>query len=286
MRGLSTALVLLGICVGAAPSLRATTAFYTAVTSGPCQTGNAGQGTDANTRCFVDPMGPFTVMASAWSTTGGSGGHTGTLQTAALGLYTSATPAYGLGVCNDYERSGASTNGTTCTSGGSSPEHPIDNSVNYDFVLLTLSQPAVTSLSFQLSTFGQTKDTDLTYFIGNCSGVCNPVNKTVNGGTTVAGLFSAGEYATGTVPGPTVNTNTNGLVAVDLSSVLGNVQGGVNWILIGAATNSSNDYFKLTSMSFTTGAYTPEPATFGLAGAALAAMGLLRARKKKRSEIV
>ena len=105
----------------------------------------------------------------------------------------------------------------------------------------------------------------------------------------MAGLFSAGKYATGTVPGPTVNTNVNGLVTVNLTSALSDVQGGVNWILIGASTShysGSNDYFKLKSMSFTTGAATPEPATFGLAGAALAAMGLLRARKKKRSAIV
>ena len=67
----------------------------------------------------------------------------------------------------------------------------------------------------------------------------------------MAGLFSAGKYATGTISGPTVNTNVTGTRRhVDLTSYLGGVQGGVNWILVGAATNSSNDYFKLTAYEF------------------------------------
>ena len=58
-----------------------------------CVTGSAsGQGSDGNSRCFKDSgyngtTNTFTVMATAWGTTGGSGGFTGSLANAALGLW-------------------------------------------------------------------------------------------------------------------------------------------------------------------------------------------------------
>ena len=286
MKALSTTLLLLGLCVGLAPSLRATTSFTTTVTSGPCQTGAQGQGSNGNTRCFIDSSNSsFTVMATAWSTTGGSGGLTGTLQSAALGEY-GAPLDYGLGVCNQAEWTAYS----TCSSSGASPEHPIDNNGNVDFVLLQFSQP-ISSISLTLSPFGQSEDMDATYISGLCSGSCTTANflSALTGGTILPTQTSLdGIQGAGTSNVFLSNFYTATKSTLDVSTGNLNLSGNVNWILIGASTSNDayNDFFKLKSMDFTVGSTTPEPATFVLAGSALLGLGLLRARKKKRSEIV
>ena len=92
---------------------------------------------------------------------------------------------------------------------------PLTTSQNYDFVLLQFSQPAVTSLSFQLSTFNTTKDTDLTFFVGNCSGVCSsaqsqPVTGSHRGGSTLSVPGKCAPRARFQVR-PSIRTSTIGL---------------------------------------------------------------------------
>lgn len=246
-------LFLLGICAVVAPSLHAAISFA----------GSGGVGTDGNILTFNS--GTFVVTASAWATTGNSGT---TLATAALGQWN----PYGLGVCNDSERA----SGSTCST--SPPEHAVGNNGAFDFILLTFSQP-VYGLSFTLSTFNSSQDTDVSYFVGKCASVPNGSVNCSPTGDTLASLTVANNIA-GLANVQTRNDLTGGttdrVVNLDLS---GTGTGGVNWVLIGATTLSgytTNDYFKLQSMSYTT---TPEPATFGLAGAALLGIGLLRRKK-------
>lgn len=248
MRVAGSALLLLGLCLGPAPALRATAVF----------SGAGGKGTIGNSLTFNG--GDFFVAGSAWSLSNLN--TTTTFAQAALGQWSP-----GLGVCDSGEFAGCS-----------SPNHAVDNSGYKDFVLLQTNQ-LLSSIQLVLSPFGQNRDTDVTYFVGNCTGACSPL------GLTTANLNSL--FSPGTFSGP-INSFDSGApnsatrtVNLNLSGVTG---GSVNWILIGATTanylgdsryKQYNDYFKIYSIG------TPEPATFGLAGAALLAMGLLGARKKR-----
>ena len=264
MRALGSAVMLLGVCVGVAPALRAATSFNFSDAMH-----NAGVGTIGNSLTFSPGI---TVTANAWSTTGTSDA----LAQAALGQYYSSSQPLGLGVCasTDYV-SGA------CTS----PQHAADNVGDYDFILLTFSQPLYLA-QFTLDVFGQTHDTDVTYFAGNCvsASLCSPssfpsgltTTTLLNTGSATFGgnatLFKSGSYVTGSPAGPTLTGTQTTIVNLTLNS-----NQPVNWILFGASTSGGNDdYFKINSMTYST---TPEPATFGLAGIALAALGYLRRRK-------
>lgn len=269
MRALSSTLWLLGLCIGLAPSLRATTSFNFS-----SSTQNAGVGSIGNSLTFT-PGAAFTVFASAWSTTGASNA----LAPAALGQYYSSTIPFGLGVCASTDYSGSP---SRCTS----PQHAIDNVGSIDFVLLTFSQPLY-SASFTLDVFNSISpghDTDVTYFAGECPLVngCSPSGLTVTGGSptlnnSVFGANSA-SFVTASPLGPTLTGTATTLVSIDL-----NADHPVNWILIGASTNgSANDYFKINGMTFSD---VPEPATFGMAGVALLGLGLLRARKKRSADV-
>jgi len=247
VRAISSTLLLLGLCL-AAPSLRASISFG----------GSGGQGTVGNSLSFSGTG--LNVTAYAFSTTGTSS----TLATAALGQY-----SYGLGDCNTVEIA------ATCTS----PNHAIDNSGNVDFVLLQFSVP-LSSISLTLSPFGTTEDMDATYFTGNCTGTCTPASF-LTGILGKADTLSSLQTITG-VTGVTTGSYASPTSSLDQTFTL-STSGSVNWVLIGASTASNYggdgvaDYFKLESLGYTTGV--PEPATFGLAGAALAAFGLLRRKK-------
>ncbi|MBZ5676544.1 MAG: PEP-CTERM sorting domain-containing protein [Acidobacteriia bacterium] len=263
MRALSTTL-LLGLCIGLAPSLHASVSFAT------------GNGT-VNGSSIVFNGGTFTATATAFSTTGNSNT---TLATATLGQYT-----YGLGVCNSNENAGG------CTTSGP-PEHAVSNQTdtgvfpnvqNFDFVLLQFSVP-LSSIQLTLSPFGTTEDMDATYFTGNCTGTCTATNFRTNIiGKTDTTSVSTGLAAITGVSGVSTGSFTSPTTNISQSFTLNNA-GPVNWVLIGASTaanyggNGVADYFKLYSMDGSTGV--PEPATFGMAGAALAALGLLRRRKR------
>jgi hypothetical protein len=275
VRSISGTLLALGLCI-AAPSLRASISFGTGATNTPGSIGNS----------LVFSGTGLNVTAYAFSTTHNSNT---TLDQAAVGWWSP-----GLGVCNTNEFVG------TCLTSGP-PEHAIGNELdtgvtpnvqNFDFILLQFSVP-LTSVSLTLDPFG-THDMDATYFAGNCASTlgCTPANfltNIINKADTQAGLqaITGGTLITnpviaGSFTGCGVSCSTQ-----QTFSISGIPSSGVNWVLIGASTaanyggDGNPDYFKLNAMNYST---VPEPATFGLAGAALAAIGLLR--RKKRSAIV
>ncbi len=146
-------------------------------------------------------------------------------------------------------------------------------------MLLTFSQP-LSSVQVVLDRFGSSYDMDATYFVGNCTGTCSP------GGVTQANLstlFTAGNFS-GPINNAVTPTTNQRTINLDLSGLTG---GNANWVLIGAsdsvARDYHTDYFKLYSVDGSTGV--PEPATFGMAGAALLGLGLLRARKKLSASV-
>ena len=239
---------MLALCLSAAPSLRATVSF----------SGNTTPSAGTTTLGpFADSGGLFTVTASGFAILNLD--LTNKFSVAELGQYSP-----GMGVCNTNEQ-------TSCTA----PEHAIDNNGSFDFILLTFNKP-LTSIQLTLDRFGTSNDMDATYFVGNCASTCNPGLVTQ---ANLSTLFSAGKFSGPINSAITPSTNQR-TINLDFSGVTG---GAVNWVLIGASDSASRDgnldYFKLNSLVGTTGA--PEPATFGLAGAALAAIGFLRIRKKR-----
>jgi hypothetical protein len=249
VRALST-LLLLGLCVGVAPSLRASVSFASAGT--PC-TGGV---------CFTS--GAFTVTAGAWATSSLNNAGS-TLTAATLGQYS----GLGLGVCDNAENA--------AFRGCQTPQHSIDdNGGYYDFVLLTFSQP-VTSITLTLNPFGRINDgMDTTYITGLCTpspSSCSPSGQSLATLDAMSGFTLAN--------GPSLNS---GNPASDQSFTI-TPGGSVNWLLIGANTSETSNYFKLEQMSYTLGSTVPEPATFGMAGAALLGLGLLRAKKKRSATV-
>ncbi|MBZ5634440.1 MAG: hypothetical protein LAO55_15060 [Acidobacteriia bacterium] len=249
MRVAGSALLLLGLCLGPAPTLRATTVF----------SGAGGKGTIGNSLSFNGS--DFLITASAWSLSNLD--TSTTFAQAALGQWSA-----GLAVCDSGEFASCS-----------SPNHAVDNSGYKDFVLLQTNR-ALSSIQLVLSPFGQGRDTDITYFVGNCTGTCSPLGMTA---ANLQTLFTPGHFIgpVNSFDGSGANSATG---TVNLN--LGVTGSSVNWILISATTASYlgdsrysqyNDYFKINGVG------TPEPATFGLAGAALLAMGLLGVRKKRSS---
>jgi len=167
-----------------------------------------------------------------------------TFQTGALGQYS----GLGLGDCNQDE----------LAVGCSAPQHEVDDNGQDDFVLFTFSTP-VTSVTITIDPVCDC-DTNASYYVGKG---LNPL------GDTLAQL--------GTV------TNSNQISPdVTRSITLSGLGTGVTSILFGASTSGTDNYFKIESLSVTEGATAPEPATFGLAGAALIGLGVIR-RKSRRA---
>jgi hypothetical protein len=263
-----------GLCIGLVPSLHATVSF---------SSGGSSCGTD----CFSSSGGGVNVTATGLNSTFTNGNTSSPTVGNLSSTGTSITQysGYGLGVCDP--------NDTGCTA----PEHATDNyGGRVDFILLQLSVP-LSSIQLTLSPFGTTRDMDITVITGLCTNNASPNNCTAAGmltslgnGTvapTSAGLNAL--FGTGTSNVTLTNYSLAGAVGqnTNLNVNLTGTSGQVNWILIGASTAGyygdtsaaySPDYFKLYSINGDTGV--PEPATFGMAGAALAALGLLKRRKR------
>ncbi|MEO8027738.1 MAG: PEP-CTERM sorting domain-containing protein [Bryobacteraceae bacterium] len=213
---------------------------------------NVGSGF-GNVRTWTNVQGTgITITATAFSASSVGTG----LVASQLGQYS----GLGLGVCNPGE-------GTGC----GDPNHQVDNSGYYDFVLFTFSAP-VSALSFVADPYGN-YDSDATYYTRNG-----------NSGYTILGKTLAQLVSTQGFNSPLNddisccgNTNTVPVTGSGITSILfGTRVGG----------DSHVDYFKIHTLSATTTpgqvGDVPEPATFGLLGASLLGIGLMRRRSQKR----
>ena|GEM_PF-6821448 len=281
MRGLGT-LLLLGLCVGVAPSLRASVAF------------SSGGTTCGSSICYSASGLNVTAtgLSATFTNVNTASPSVGTLST--TGTSITQYSGYGLGVCDPSDP------------GCGYPEHAIDNNGGrVDFVLLQLSAP-LSSISLTLNPFYgypyyTPRDMDATVITGYCatsacfSSLLSGQTPTAAGLATLTAIpgmsyvssFDNCSISNCAQPGSAGTTN-------NVTLTLTGVGTGVNWILVGATTQSyygdtssskSPDYFKLNAMSYTVGSSVPEPATFGMAGAALLGLGLLRARKKRSAAV-
>jgi hypothetical protein len=195
-----------------------------------------------NTRTYTS--GGSSVTVSSFSLPSNLSGN---FTPAQLGWYS----GLGLASCNNTGE------GANCDN----PEHQVDNNGSYDFVLFVFNS-VMDPTSIVINPYG-TYDRDVTYWVGNLG---------VNLSTLNLGNMNLG---TRMWDDSTASDNSRSV----------NLLGGTgNALLIAARLpgNGADDYidrFKIESLSANTAA--PEPATFGLAGMALAGLGLLRRRSGK-----
>jgi hypothetical protein len=227
--------------------------------------GTAGAGVTATAEAVYYSVG------TGGSFTNSNGSLTGKLNSGDLGQYGGA----GLGACE--------TTGANCNP----PLHQIDNGTNgisannsYEFVLIKFSS-AVDLTSIQLGNFGD--------------GNADPFNITYYTSTSMAAslalagttLGSGNSFSTAqSESSQTLCGSTNGTCQDNMT---GAATDGVTYLLIGASiADNGTDYFKIQDInaSLNTGGSgssgTPEPATFGMIGLALAGLGIY-GRKRKSS---
>lgn len=219
----------LGLCLATAPFASATTVDFT--------TGSSSDGTMGNSLCYNSAgastacNGSQFLTVTAWGVTGGAGGAT-TLQQGALGHY--AGTNLGLGVCNQSE-------GTGC----SAPNHEVDNSGHLDFVLFQFNT-TVNSASVVLNPVCDCGYTDSTYYTGSATGSIS--------GKSLAQLGTVGFGSASSQSGGNSQQNVG----------ISGISGGVTSILIGADIGGSHfgdDFFKIGSLTYTTGSGVPEPSS-------------------------
>ena len=199
-----------------------------------------------DTRTYTN--GIYSVTARSFSLPGDLSGD---FTTAQLNQYN----GLGLASCNQGEGAGCG-----------APEHQVDNHVNIDFVLFTFNM-VVDPASIVINPYG-TYDRDVTYWIGN-------------GSTNLATIGLAGLAGAGF--GSRIDDNSTSSSSARTVSLGG---GAGNELLFAARLPGNDadrylDYFKIESLTVDT--VVPEPATFGLAGLALAGLGLLRRRTQAKS---
>jgi len=297
----SILLTLFGVVIAAVPAM-ASPAIIDFTTTGGTGTGSAGNDLSA----YSVTVGGLTATAYAFfatgtASTGPNSSFTGPNQSnpAVIGQY--SNPNDGLGVC---ETNGG-TGGTLLNCG--SGYHQISNTINgstYDYEFVLVAFTAGTNLdpvalnAVQLGNFGgagaAADPFGVTYYTSTTTASLNAVETALEGaGTPGTGNLTSGGVTFTSHSSPTCLTgqaaigtgvdNAGTPVYNDNCAVNGNgiedLSGtGVTYLLIGAAVNGSEDYFKLQGLSVTT----PEPATFGMLGIAFVGLGLAF-RKRKSS---
>jgi PEP-CTERM motif len=227
-------------------------------------------GTGSATNVTATAVGVYYSVGSATAYTGGA------LQSGYLGQYGGA----GLGACE-------ATVGIDCTS----PNHQIDNGTNggttddYEFILIKFSS-AVDLASIQLGNFGGGSGDpfSLTYYTSASTAASLALAGTTIGNSTFTGTdgFSGAQSDSAHTGTCTVDTGTP-TTCTDTTAT-----NDVTYLLIGASISASGaDYFKIQDINantYNSSSPTPEPATFGLIGLALAGLGAYsRKRQSSRS---
>jgi len=213
-------------------------------------------GTLTNSRVYT--AGAGTVTVTGWSVGPGA---SDTFTRGQVGFFST----FGLGVCGADQ-------GVDCTP----PFHQIDNSGHYEFLLFQFS-PGVQALSVTLQSFSSNDvvsnpaqdGRDTSYFFG-AVGLSTPLGLTLSG---LSGIGFGPRQDEVHTPEPNPFDPTHLPVTETI-----NVGGGGNALLFGAIVDGSgDDFFKIQSLTLNTA---PEPATLGLLGAALLALGVWRRRRQ------
>ena len=225
----------------------AATITFDFTTSGGTVGGNPA--TYGDTRTYWDATHTYSVTASSYSLPANL---LGNFSTAQLNQYS----GLGLASCNQTEGAGCG-----------DPVHQVDNQTSFDFVLFKFNFTADPT-SVVINPYG-TYDRDVTYWVGD--------NNTALTGLNLAGLGMGARMDDDS----TVSTNSR---SVSIGGGTGNA------LLLGARLSGNNadsnyDYFKIESLTASSGGSSsvPEPATFGLAGMALVGLGLIRRRRGTKS---
>jgi len=271
-------LSLVGFAAMAVVPLQATTTsfdFTQCSNSSIGQVENSACGTSSysnTSNSFSQTVSGITVTATAYATAAGASGSAGTAlssgNSATVGQYT----GNGLGVCSSGESGSPDYNNYNSSNptGCNSPYHQVNDGGDYEFILFTFSTP-VSLGSITLANFGggSLSSMDLSYWDNPSSLLTIPAAAT----NVLCGQNGAATC-------PTVEGNGGGIGVGSLTDSLSGPN--VTTLLVGAYTGGTSSFFKIQGLTVGPVTATPEPATFGMIGFALASLSLV-ARKRKAS---